>query len=411
MIICDRQKLLDLADHHVHIIIYGSNNIGQTIYRFLKKNGRDKKVIGFSGNKLKTKGVSLFSLPSKTMDAYKEYKETALVLCCIHPKYQESAKAALEQSEFSNIADIDYELYCQLAREENVPLDFLCVGFTKCGTSSLQAALVKHPEIYLPKKKETNYIHWRRKYDDSPERHREKYYADTEGKRLLGDIEPTYHNCSTGVSECYGKDVKLIFMMRNPVDATYSYFKMRMRRTTYKKQVNYYKKYKKFDVNMFDLYINDYILSEEDKRFCYADYIEEYMKYYKPENIKFIFLEDVIKEPKKTMNEIQDFIGVKKRKTYKSLPHSNSGKEVSRNYISALINYYEFRYKLKLKGNTSSFQVKMQEKLHEKIKKWTLVENNEKITEHSRAVLTEYYKDSIQRLEKICGRSLEGIWY
>ena len=156
MIICDRQKLLDLADHHVHIIIYGSNNIGQTIYRFLKKNGRDKKVIGFSGNKLKTKGVSLFSLPSKTMDAYKEYKETALVLCCIHPKYQESAKAALEQSEFSNIADIDYELYCQLAREENVPLDFLCVGFTKCGTSSLQAALVKHPEIYLPKKKETN---------------------------------------------------------------------------------------------------------------------------------------------------------------------------------------------------------------------------------------------------------------
>ena len=33
------------------------------------------------------------------------------------------------------------------------------------------------------------------------------------------------------------------------------------------------------------------------------------------------------------------------------------------------------------------------------------------MTEESRVVLNEYYKDNIERLEKICGRSLEGLWY
>lgn len=201
-----------------------------------------------------------------------------------------------------------------------------------------------------------------------------------------------------------------IFMMRNPADATYSYFKMLMRRTKVRKQVEYYRKFKKFDVRMFDLYIQDYILSGKEKRYCYADCIEEYLKYFDKENIKFVFFEEIIKNPTEIMDEIQDFIGVE-RKKYDKLPYANSGKMVAKNYWAARLNHSFFTWRMNMKGNTSPFLNNLCNKLQKKIQEKTMVENNEKMTEESRVVLNEYYKDNIERLEKICGRSLEGLWY
>lgn len=350
----------------------------------------------------------LFDLPKKQLSSYEEYKESALLLMCVAPKLYTTAETLKDKAGFKNVTTVDYEFYCTLSRKENVHLDFLCAGFTKCGTTSLQAALRKHKQIYLPKQKETLYFHWRKNYTDSPERFKEKYYKEVGENRIVGDIEPTYHSGAVSAYECYGKDLKLIFMMRNPADATYSYFKMLMRRTKVRKQVEYYRKFKKFDVRMFDLYIQDYILSGKEKRYCYADCIEEYLKYFDKENIKFVFFEEIIKNPTEIMDEIQDFIGVE-RKKYDKLPYANSGKMVVKNYWAARLNHSFFTWRMNMKGNTSPFLNNLCNKLQKKIQEKTMVENNEKMTEESRVVLNEYYKDNIERLEKICGRSLEGL--
>lgn len=410
MRINDEQQLLSEVNKYESIIIYGNNNMGKTLYRYMRKNGMEQKVIGFSGNNIKGKDLTLFELPLKKIKSYKAHKEDSLIIISVNNQNLEKAVEACNKLEFKNVVIIDYEFYCKLSKDENVPMRFLCAGFTKSGTTSLQSALRKHPKIFLPKQKETNYLHWRNNFEDSPERFATKFYAEAKEGKIFGNIEPTYHGRAVSAYECFGKDLKLIFMMRNPVDATYSYFKMMMRRSQYMQQVNYYKKFKKFDINMFDLYIDDYILSGKDKRYCYADYIEKYLEYFPKENIKFVFFEEIIKEPTRIMNEIQEFIGVEP-KEYKSLPHSNSGKEVAKNYFSALVNHYLFKTRLKLMSNTNSAAYERYNKIDKFCKKRTLVENKEKMTEQSRETLNGYYKESIIRLEEICGRSLQGIWY
>ena len=411
MLLKNQKQFLEEIQKYDSIVILGSSNIGRTMYRYMKSQGVESKVKGFADNSLgPVKESKLFQLPNQRLVEYGEYKENALLLICVAPRFYHVAEQLRAQAGGKNEAFVEYEFYCSISKEENVPLDFLCAGFTKCGTTSLQAVLRKHKQIYLPKQKETNYFHWRRKYEDSPERHKRKYYNEVGEGMMIGDIEPTYHEGASAAYECYGKDLKLIFMMRNPADATYSYFRMMMRRTKKRKQVEYYRKFKKFDVRMFDLYIEDYILSGKEKRYCYADCIEQYLKYFDLKNIKFVFLEEIIQNPTKVMDEIQEFIGVK-RKKYTQLPYVNSGKAVSKNYWSARINHYLFRWRLGMKGNTSSFMNKLYFWVQEIVRPITLVDNREKMTEESHKVLNEYYKDNVKRLEKLCGRSLEGLWY
>lgn len=51
------------------------------------------------------------------------------------------------------------------------------------------------------------------------------------------------------------------------------------------------------------------------------------------------------------------------------------------------------------------------EKRKAKLHEYTLIENNDKMLPESKVVLEEFYRDSINRLEKFIGKSLEGIWY
>ena len=402
-----REQLIEELKKYEKIVIYGYNNIAKTIYRFIRSNNLQDKVIGFTGPKRKKEEI-LFSFTVQEPEQFSGSENTLFLLCVSESVLTKGAER-IEKIEGPKVV-VDYALFCELSQEENVHIDFMCPGFTKCGTSSLQNALKKHPGVFLPTPKETYYLHWRKKYDDSPERYKEKYFANVQKNKKIGDIEPAYHNCAIGAYECFGKDLKLIFMMRNPADAAYSYFKMMMRRTEYKKQVGYYKKYKKFDVRMFDDFMNDYVFNGKDRRYKYAEIIDEYLQYFDKENMMFVLFEDLIQEPTRVLDEIQEFIGVK-RKEYKSLPHSNDGKLVSKNYFCARLNRQLYRLRLDLPGNKNKKLIQYYRKMFAFFEKRTMVENKEKMLPESRERAMEFYRDDIKRLEEIMGRSLEGIWY
>ena len=126
--------------------------------------------------------------------------------------------------------------------------------------------------------------------------------------------------------------------------------------------------------------------------------------------IKVIFFEELIQNTEQVMNEVQKFIGIKPKKI-SSLPHSNEGKTVSRNYISAWINRQLYCKDVELRSVYSQKKKARHEKCKAFLHKYTLVENEEKMNPSSRAFLDEFYKDSIRELEAYCGKSLEGLWY
>lgn len=133
---------------------------------------------------------------------------------------------------------------------------------------------------------ELKYFLWRGKYEDSPTRFREKFYNEIKENQTVGLIDPSFHENAKEAYECFGKDLKVILMMRNPVDATYSNFKMRMRRTKHKSYVDYYKDTKVFNVEMFGKYIDHAVIGGKDERYRYTDCVEEYINYFGKENIQ-----------------------------------------------------------------------------------------------------------------------------
>ena len=115
---------------------------------------------------------------------------------------------------------------------EDFHLDFICAGFNKCGTSSLHNVLKCIPAIQLPlNKKETCFFAWYNHYSDPVEKFRERYFPYSVGENTVrGCIEPSFIKRAELVQKYFGQDIKLIFMLRNPVQASWSMFKMRMRR-------------------------------------------------------------------------------------------------------------------------------------------------------------------------------------
>ena len=123
-------------------------------------------------------------------------------------------------------------------------------------------------------------MHWRNKYDDAPERFRHKYFPEQDPDKLYGDIEPSYHGSARNVYECFGPEVKLLFLVRQPSLATFSYYKMLMRRPRHYRYVRYYQGFHRYSVKLFTKFANEEIYTERKDRFQYDKWINEYLQYF-----------------------------------------------------------------------------------------------------------------------------------
>lgn len=340
-----------------------------------------------------------------------EYKNAVVLILTI---YKENEEILLNQIKEKKLAAkiflTDVEMKCALLRkfkkENPLNLDFLCVGFPKCGTTSLHAFLEKNEHIGLPKVKETQFI-----YNITSKTHKflhESYDICRDGKKIWGGIEPIYSMFPRYVKEYFGKNLKIIFCIRNPVNTLYSQFKMEARNCVADYIMELYKKYDIPSVDMF----REYIDQKKKEWYCYSDYIEEWLEYYSRENMIFLVSEEVFQYPNEIMKEFQLKIGLTDEEIVqcKKFPHDNKGKCVTKNYEAAQINKCISDVVGEAWQQDISYRNKMLE-LRDNVNQYTLMEFDQKMPQDLYDELLEYYMPSIKRLEEIMGRSLEGLWY
>ena len=102
--------------------------------------------------------------------------------------------------------------------------NFLICGASKSGTTTLQEVLCTHPDIFMPKKKRANgrEIHFfnnDKNFAKGIEWY-EKQFEGWNGEKAIGEKTPSYL-CTPCVPERIHRflpDVKLIFILRHPVD-------------------------------------------------------------------------------------------------------------------------------------------------------------------------------------------------
>jgi len=110
--------------------------------------------------------------------------------------------------------------------------DFMIIGAMKCGTTSLFRYLERHPDFFGPKIKEIHYFDF--KYEKGLDWYRRKFptrlkklKCGLKGQHIVsGEASPYYmfhpHACRR-IAAVLPK-VKLIILLRNPVDRAYSHY-------------------------------------------------------------------------------------------------------------------------------------------------------------------------------------------
>lgn len=120
--------------------------------------------------------------------------------------------------------------------------NFLIVGSAKAGTTSLYHYLKQHPEVYMPEMKEPRFfvstifkeLNLKDPYCKSISKDiiftfedYIKLFKDAKNERAIGEASPQYLYYYSTAIPCIKKhlgSIKIIIIIRNPIDCAYSYY-------------------------------------------------------------------------------------------------------------------------------------------------------------------------------------------
>ncbi|MCO5156624.1 MAG: sulfotransferase [Aquamicrobium sp.] len=116
-----------------------------------------------------------------------------------------------------------------LGRQPEPKLSFVIAGAQKCGTSALYLYLRSHPQLYLSEKKALRFFLGRKqnwlwpRYDAL-----HAHFRDARPGQVLGEATPKYIYSGTAMKRIadYNPSMKIIMLVRDPVERAYSQWKM-----------------------------------------------------------------------------------------------------------------------------------------------------------------------------------------
>lgn len=175
---------------------------------------------------------------------------------------------------------------------------FICIGAQKAGTTWLFRNLKNHPEVALRQKE----FHFFDSYFEQPL----SVYSNcfqVRGKKVAGDITPSYCLIPEERVEFMHRimpDVKLIFMLRNPVDRAWSGLLM-----------HFFKRKEMDEQALSEDKMLNYLKKEAVvKRGFYTKSMERFLNFYDKEQLLVLDFDRISSEPEEVLREVFNYIGV-----------------------------------------------------------------------------------------------------
>lgn len=283
--------------------------------------------------------------------------------------------------------------------------NFICVGAQKAGTTTLYNILLQHPQIFLPEIKELHYFDWAKNFSKGDEWYFNNF-EKVKNEIAIGEITPNYMYIDYVPKRIYdllGKDIKLIFLLRNPVNRSFSQYLMMLKNGNTDKS---FKRCAKIDfIEEKNFFLNE---NQIITRSLYDEQIERYLKYFDKKNMFFIIFEtEILKNKEKTMNRLCEFLDVdnfqfnldiqsnksfhvKNKKINKAIKHDSIIKKISKAVLNDNI---RFKIKNYIK------QINRMEKI-----------NYEEREKYRKILNEKIFSNSINNLEKIINKDL-SFWH
>ena len=199
-------------------------------------------------------------------------------------------------------------------------LDFLIIGAQKCATTTLFEHLRAHPDVAMPLEKEVPFFNRPGCTADELADFVGRHFDKTEGK-LLGKATPQYM-CDPAAAEVIHRlapRVKLVAILRDPVERTWSHFQMGRRRATEQREfceaVNHClaeERLARARAMPAPSHQEGYE-SESDFYVAWSEYgraLETYSALFPPEQLLVIYTEELEADPEGTLDRLLSFLGL-----------------------------------------------------------------------------------------------------
>jgi hypothetical protein len=266
----------------------------------------------------------------------------------------------------------------------NKKINFMLIGAQKAGTTSLSHQLAQHPQINFCKFKEPDFfsksLDWKTELPSYLDQ-----YENTPGK-IYGEGSTTYSwlleypHTAKRIKE-YNPDIKLIYLMRQPVERAISHYTHHLLKARTKYPIER-------EIFEFPTYIN---------HSSYALQLAPYFELFPKCQIHLMFFEEYVKSPLQSLNELADFLGIERKgfdevdlkPQYQSLERTGDTK--LKKFLTPLAKMlFPVRMRNALRG---PFVYKLDKK--------------QEVSDEFKRLLWRYFENDVAALERYLGRSLD----
>ncbi|MGD1714233.1 sulfotransferase family protein [Dapis sp. BLCC M172] len=287
---------------------------------------------------------------------------------------------------------------------------FLVVGIEKAGTTSIYQYLNQHPQVYMSPVKETNFLErdWEN-FQGKPNPKRidtwEKYcnlFNNVQEEIAIGEVSPNYlfhYKSSSERIIKYVPDVKMIAILRNPVDRAYSDYLMHLRDSINVEKVRSLTEQVEFRADTsFTL-----------KKGLYYTPVKYYFDTFGKERVKIYLYNDLSEDSSTMMQDMYQFIGVDSN----FIPDTSKRQQVAVVPKNQSINNL-IKTKNPLRSAVSSvLKVVMPLEMRQKLRSGLINLNSggkelKPLTSEERQLLTDFYREDIFKLQDLIQRDLSS---
>lgn len=281
--------------------------------------------------------------------------------------------------------------------------NFLIIGAAKSGTTTLHAMLKKHPDIFLAEEKDFKFFDVDDNYKKGWNWY-EHYFKKHTDQKIIGEANSEYlfsKKAAERIKKDFGEEVKLLAIIRSPVERSFSEFLHQQRYGQANKSLEHYikRKNQEFDQEGNDLY--ETII----ERSLYSKHLANYFDVFSKEKIKVVILEKMKNNPKKEINEICSFLGINEM-NIEELVTANKAYSPKVKWLNNLVlqpNVYRKLFKVLI----PSFTVRQKIRDALRILNSNKIKKNQRITSAQREILENIFCGEKERLEKMLAISLK----
>ena len=274
-------------------------------------------------------------------------------------------------------------------------INFLGIGAQKSGTSWTYACLYEHPEICAPIKE----LHFfsRPRFEKGKEWY-ESHFKKCASKNKIGEFSTSYlysKEAPARIKELY-PDVKLIAILRNPVDRAFSQYRNAIKAGQLEEGISFR-----------DFYKHDESVIGQG---LYAEQLDRYLAHFKREQMLICIYEDIARNPQTFISSVYTFLGIDadfipsllhqkinvartpKHTTVDSVMHKVA-EFLRRNGLDKFVWYVK-------KSGATDFIRGVN----------TKTDSERQLTDADRAVLQQAFRDDTQKVSAFLNRDLVSEW-